>query len=91
MGPAAFGGLGSYVAPPGSVCVLDFRNWEQQSQPNLTDGCGLFASGLHFPTTARRSAAVTPDLMITPTARQEMQLRLGLSGLPLATRSLKRS
>ena len=81
--PAAFGGLGSYVAPPGSVCVLDFRNWEQQSQPNLTDGCGLFASASALPDDCTPlGSGYAPDLMITPTARQEMQLRLGLSGLP---------
>lgn len=81
--PAELAGRGAYVAPPGSVCVLDYRNEEQQSQPSRTDGCGLFAfAGVVPEDLVPLGTGYAPELMITPTARQEMQLRLGLSGLP---------
>lgn len=81
---AEFGGRGAYVAPPGSVCVLDYRNDEQMGQPNRTDGCGLFAfSGAVQDGLAPLGTGYAPELLLTPTARQEMQIRLGLGGLPI--------
>jgi len=82
--PTEFGGRGAYVPPSGSVCMLDFRNDEQQGNPGRTDGQGLFA----FPGAVPDGFApigygYAPEVQVTPTARQEMQTRLGLSGPPI--------